>query len=44
MFWRKNVMLPEVSSDKDYIKEISKLINEWLIEVQSGNVQCTSYM
>ena len=28
----------EVSNDKDYIKEISRLINEWLIEVQSGNV------
>ena len=32
MFWRKTFfMLPKGSSGKDYIKEISRLINEWLI-------------
>ena len=32
MFWRKTFfMLPKGSSGKDYIKEINRLINEWLI-------------
>ena len=32
VFWRKNLfMLPKRSSSKDYIKEIARMINEWLI-------------
>ena len=33
VFWHKNLyMLPKGSSGKDYIPEITRLINEWLIE------------
>ena len=42
MFWRKNwYMLPKGSSGKDYIKEITRLINEWLIE--SPIRECAMY-
>ena len=33
VFWRKNLfMLPKGSSGKDYIKEVTRLVNEWLVE------------
>ena len=42
VFWRKNLfMLPKESMFKDCIKEITKLINEWLIESQIR--ECTMY-
>ena len=41
VFWRKNLhMLPKGSSDRDYIKEITRLINEWLIEMCNVRFTC----
>lgn len=42
VFWRKNLfMLPKGSSGKDYIKEITRLINEWI--VNSPIKECSMY-
>ena len=42
VFWHKNLyMLPKGSSGKDYITEITSLINEWLIE--SPIRECAMY-
>jgi len=33
VFWRKNLfMLAKGASGKDYIKEIIRLINEWIVD------------
>ena len=42
VFWRKNLfMLPKGSSGKDYIKELTRLINEWVAE--SPVRECAMY-
>ena len=42
VFWRKNLfMLPNGSSGKDYIKEIIRMISEWLIE--SPIMECAMF-
>ena len=42
VFWHKKLfMLPKGSSFKDYFKEITRLINEWLINQGMCNVHLT---
>ena len=42
VFWCKNLfMLPKRSSGKDYIKEVTRMINEWLIG--SPITECAMY-